>query len=283
MAPIYKKYICVKSLTLSDRSVWDSAYGAPLAVGNDEKNQYTSLLYFSIPPLPEYAAVENAALNIYAVGKNQNGRKVAMAIRPFDDQLYPSEGRQYTDQPYVCEISCRGGWNSIDISELVGRWYQHGNHTLSIELYVQEPLQLPVKIIGRGPLYELSPKIDIVFSAPEKEEVYAPPVECLCHTVDIAQMCREFFFSGETFTPPIDVQRIIQGSFFIDNCMDEDLEATAQVSADGCRWVDDAEVTVKKGNTGVLVAKYYGKYYRLRLHTENAGRAAIRFIMQEHR
>ena len=116
-----------------------------------------------------------------------------------------------------------------------------------------------------------------------EEERYPSPLECDCHAVDVAQICREFCINDETFTPPIDVQRIIQGSFFIENCGEESLQATAQVSGDGRSWVDDAQVTVTQGDTGILVAKYYGKYYRLRLNTQGTGRAAIRFIMQEHR
>ncbi len=76
------------------------------------------------------------------------------------------------------------------------------------------------------------------------------------------------------------VERMKQGTFFVSNTGEEELTATVETSFDAVHWAYDTHKTVKPGETQAIVAKYYGKYHRMTLSAEAAGKVLVEFVGQ---
>jgi hypothetical protein len=101
--------------------------------------------------------------------------------------------------------------------------------------------------------------------------------------IDVKEKHWTLNFKQTGISPIINVESIIQGTFFIENIGESPLLATVEVSSDSIHWVEDSSKTIEKEETKSLVAKYYGKYYRLLLTSSCTGIAKIRFIYQVYR
>lgn len=102
-------------------------------------------------------------------------------------------------------------------------------------------------------------------------------------TVGILEKSWSVRFFCESVIPPVEVSFLREGSYFIENGGCAPLCAVLECSADACSWARGGELRVPFGCAGVLVAKYYGKYYRLHLFCTGPGTAEIRFIAQVYR
>lgn len=87
-----------------------------------------------------------------------------------------------------------------------------------------------------------------------------------------------FIKKDETVSRRVD--RMREGTFFISNTGTEPMLATVETSPDASHWAHDTQKKVGTGETQAIVAKYYGRYYRLVLTADDAGEAFVEFIGQ---
>ena len=76
------------------------------------------------------------------------------------------------------------------------------------------------------------------------------------------------------------VDRMREGTFFVTNGGEDDLTVTVETSFDAARWAHDTQKNIAPGETQAIVAKFYGRYYRLTLTVAGAGKATVEFIGQ---
>jgi hypothetical protein len=87
-------------------------------------------------------------------------------------------------------------------------------------------------------------------------------------------------FTGADASVQRRVDRMRQGTFFVSNDGDRDLAAVVETGFDGERWAPDTQKRVPPGETLALVAKYYGRFYRVTLTADGAGKVRVAFIGQ---
>ena len=123
--------------------------------------------------------------------------------------------------------------------------------------------------------YEFIPKLEIHISQLSHNNFQG--------ILDVIEKCWDLEFYSVKYSPPINVERIIQGTFFVDNVGNNDIEAAVEVSSDLCNWIEDVKIEVNVNKSEVLIAKYYAKYYRVRFNCSKYGCVKLRFIYQVYK
>ncbi|MDD3225244.1 MAG: DNRLRE domain-containing protein [Clostridium sp.] len=271
---------CIKSMTITNLEPQSNVESPTLIVGYDGENVYRSYLYFDMISIPEEAVVNFAVLQIYLkkISMHHVTTFYIQALEDKFDKISTFENQPKCNDKKV-EFKIKNdahGLISINLTSLFYNWNNNSTSNKGIIIKSQEDVKSQIAFVSNFTAhYEDIPKLYINYSLPS----------CRLNEKYIAVIEKKFIlkFFKETFSPIINVERIIQGTFFIHNIGNDLIKAIVEVSVDSIQWVKDAETVIKVNSTNTLVAKYYGKYYRIRLKCNNKAKVDAKFIYQIHR
>ena len=114
-------------------------------------------------------------------------------------------------------------------------------------------------------------------------DIFAP-ISCGCCAggsgVRVESQAWDIEFEREDSSVMRRVDRIKEGTFFVTNNGEDDMLTTVETSFDASCWAHDTQKSIEPGKTQAIVAKFYGRYYRLILTAPGVGKASVEFIGQ---
>ncbi|WP_190285264.1 DNRLRE domain-containing protein [Clostridium sp. JN-1] len=273
------QFSCSRSLTITDLYPNRNFQKGVLNAGFYEGNLYKSYIYFDLSNLCENFIVNSAVLRLYLKKHISYGKKSNLYIYPLKESF--NKCTAFTNQPGISnefvKFSARD-YNrplDIDITSLFNS--NNINYILNngILLKCDEDKNSLVSFYSNlTDNCKIVPKIFLDYSCDEcsqNKKKY----------VDVKKKSWLLNFSNEVVTQPVNVERLIQGTFFINNLSSNTLKARVEVSFDLNRWIKDQEVDIAQNSNGVLVAQYYGRYYRIVVNSpDNNGKVEIKFVYQ---
>ncbi|MEY7998987.1 DNRLRE domain-containing protein [Clostridium sp. Mt-5] len=281
MSYVKTQIMCMKSLTVTDFKSKGNIEDDILKVGFDGKNIYRSYMYFNIDNIPKNQFVDFVYLYVYLSKIDTEHSKTTFYIQPLQEDF--DKYTTFENQPQYCnrQIKFEVNRNSnalmrVDMTHIFNEW--NSGHIKNKGIIIKSGEKK--KSLGNFASsliydYEFIPKLMI--GIPELNHNYFQGI------VDIIEKhCKLEFYKIKS-SPPISVERIIQGTFFIDNIGNTEVKAIVEVSCDLCNWIKDEGVIVNANSSEILIAKYYGKYYRVRFECLEYASVNLKFIYQVYR
>ncbi|KAA8669665.1 DNRLRE domain-containing protein [Clostridium sp. HV4-5-A1G] len=282
MSYIRVQSICVRSLTITDFKPKSNVINDTLKIGFDGKNIYRSYMYFNIDNIPKDEFVNSAYLYIYLNKIDTEHSRTVFYIQPlqedFDKYTTFEKQPQYYNRQAKFEINKNfHGPVRVEITDIFNEWNSGYMKNKGIIMKSNERKKSLGSFTSNSICdYEFIPKL--IISIPELNHHNNSS-----ETVNVMEKSWNLEFRRIRCSPPINVERIIQGTFFIDNIGNGEVKAAVEVSCDLCSWIKDDEIIVDSNSSGILVAKYYGKYYRVKLQCLEQGTVRVNFIYQAYR
>lgn len=274
--------LCTKSLTVTDLYPDGNIQDDTLKVGFDGKNIYRSYLYFDIGNILENSIINFVILRIFIKKIVTCHTPITLYVQALKDEF--NKCTTFNNQPEYNKIQIKinvnsdlRGWldinitnlfcNCSDISENKGIIIRSNDWEKSLINFASNLTCNPAII----------PRLYMDYS-------------CIHHKsndkyINVIEKYWELEISAntETYSPAVNVERIIQGTFFVYNTGSTDVLGTVQVSVDSINWVNDWQDNINANSSNVLIAQYYGKYYRLKLESSAPVVVQIKFIYQIYR
>lgn len=281
MSDLKTNIICNKSLTVTN--LCDKNINEDLIItGFDGKNIYKSYLYFDLESIEQKnITVKSCTLRLYLQSAKSCLPYIKLWIKPIEESFtkyttFQNQPKCYNTNVIIKIKNSFPKWIDININKIFFAWQREfiKNHGLAI---VTEENKKSIMSICSclNSDRELVPKLCIKYS----------PINCDSNKncIDIIEKYWELNFCYNSSTPIINVESIIEGSFFIHNCSSNAIKSIAKVSGDGFHWITDNEKTINPYSTKIQVLKYYAKYYRIYLVSSGAGKVNIKFIYQSYK
>lgn len=274
------KITCEKNLTSLNLCRPSIGLNQKVIIGPKSKCTARSFLYFDIKSLevPEDAIIHYAVLKIYMKNLETDdpvSRIFAVPlINNFGKDTTFNEASEFSGYKAAVNVHRNfKGWLDIDVSEILGSWIDGTLENNGMALLSEEYAQSTSNILSDwASNHKLKPYLLFCYSFNCRPQVQKQ--------IEVVEFCNEFKFIEEAFTPPVNIERLKIGTFFVTNMGDTALTVTLETSANRCDWVKDCAKVICNGGTEAIVGKFYGKYYRLKLATESLGQAEVQFIAQ---
>ena len=279
----HMKIVCSRSLTISELKPNNNFQTDILKVGAFKGKLYTSYIYFDLDNLPMNAQINYGVLRMYLRNQISRSTSNVLCVYPLKEDF--SEMTTFNNQPEyrkehtkLAISNCASGWIDINVTSMLIRWNENLMDNKGLILQGDKDRNKNSPLSFYSPLvvnYELMPIMCISYKCFKEQSNKK--------VIDVKEKHWTLDFKQTGISPIINVKNIIQGTFFIENVGENPLLSTIEVSSDSIHWVEDSYKTIDKEETKSLVAKYYGKYYRLRLASTCTGIAKVRFIYQVYR
>ena len=238
-------------------------------VGNRGTNTYKGLLYVDTGEFPVDSILSSARLKIFVQQAKTDSQDYTLYFRPllYDCGTFgiPEPDNQQ-DQISVLVEKDHCGWLDIDLLGIAKNWCGKAskNYGLLISTDKSE------SVITFSNSLE-NPEMILKISGEESFED---------NDIQIVQKLWKFKFYKTEISPPVNISRMKQATFFITNKGGNSIAVNVETSADLFHWVKDSRKVITDKNTAVLVGKYYGRFYRLRFFSIGSGEAEVNFIGQ---
>lgn len=275
-------FVANRTLTISSEYPDSNKNIETIECGFDGKNIYRSYIYFDLSPLPYNAFITSAKMQLFlledylkCLSKNIY---VYMLQEDFGDYTTYNQQPRYSINYIKTNISYKNfGVIEIPITNFVIKWTNGEVINKGLLIRCEENKKSLVEFgSSKNTTYNYIPKLYLNFTQPTNQ------CEILHKLIEVKELEFNFYFSDFVQTPAIDVSKLIVGSFFIQNTGIKEIDVWVEVSFDGLNWVKDTNKKVGFSSTEVLIAKYYGKYYRIVINTNGAATAKIKFIYQTY-
>lgn len=273
------QFSCSRSLILTNLHPDRNFKKSILDVGFYNGDLYQSYLYFKSDDSYENYMIISAILRLYVKKQISNGMTNILYIYPLEQKF--NRFTTFNNMPEVSNefiefnIHDCDKWLDIDITSL----FDNNDNILKNGMLLKSNGDANSLVRFYSNLvsnYKIVPKLFL--------EYYTENNFNDGRYVEVRKRVFILDFEGEEVTQPINVERMIQGTFFINNLSTSDLNAKIEVSFDLSTWVGEQEVNVSANSNDVLVAQYYGKYYRVVLSSPgNTASVEIKFIYQVYK
>jgi hypothetical protein len=273
--------ICNKNLTVTDLHPQENFEKSTIKCGFDGKNIYRSYMYFDISNVVEDSSVKSIILKLYLKKIVTSHMSSTLYIQTLEEEF--GKNTTFENQPQYgnSKIKTRidrdsEGWINLNVRSLFQGSNKNLKNNYGIILSTDENKESLLSFSSNlDNNYLFFPKLIVSFSNvnSRRNEGY----------IEVIEKNWIFKFKKCIKSEAINVQRIIEGSFFVDNVGNEHVLATVEVSADSVHWVVDVEKYIDVCSTEILVAKYYGKYYRITLNCCDIGKVNIKFVCQVYK
>lgn len=272
------QFPCSKSLTITDLYPNKNFEKSVLDIGFYDGKLYKSYIYFNLSDLHEDFVVNSAILRVYLKRHISYGKSNTLYIYPLEQNF--NKSTTFDNQPTISNEFVKfttrdyNKWMDIDITTL----FSHNtNQILSNGMLLKcdkDKNSLVSFYSNLSDNSKFSPKLCLDYSYSEYENSGKRYIE-------VKKKSWLLNFYNEEITQPVNVERIIQGTFFINNLGSNTLNARVEVSFDSINWVKDQDIDVTQNSIKVLVAQYYGGYYRIVVNSpDNNGEVEIKFVYQ---
>lgn len=275
-------FVASRSLTVSSEYPEGNINDEKIKCGFDGQNIFRSYIFFDLSPLPYNAFVTSAKLQLFLIEDyfKYSSKNLYFYMLQEDFGEYTTYNKQpkYNINYIKTNISYKNfGVIEIPITSFVLKWTNGEVINKGLLVRCEENKKSLVEFgSSKNRIYNYIPKLYINFIQPTNQ------CEILHKLVDVKELEYNLYFSDYAQTPAIDVSKLIVGSFFIENTGMREIDAWVEVSFDGVNWIKDTNKKISINSCEILVAKYYGKYYRVILSTNGVSGAKIKFIYQAY-
>ena len=279
---------CVKCYTLIKCGFEKRLIPGMLQAGAAGHQARTACAYFNLGSRA-CAEPESACLRIFVNAGRVCGSRETVCIQP----ILPCGAPLTVKERASFEVA-RGfcGWKKADVLPLITAIRRElGCAPFGLALSVAAPSLI---MISAEPatcprlLLDWSCALDgchVLPGCPCSEAVdICAPVSCGCCAdgsgMRLESQVWHIEFEGEDSSVMRRVDRIKEGTFFVTNTGEAELLTTVETGFDSSRWAHDTQKNVAPGETQAIVAKFFGRYYRLTLSAPGTGKATVEFIGQ---
>jgi hypothetical protein len=269
---------CTNSLSISESDGKIEAADEFLMAGDNCQEKWEGFLYFDLSMIPSDVMINSAVLKIYIQKSEILGNKSTIYFQPL---LIDYSKRGIFESEYNCpcppvKIAVNTGfqgWLAINILDITKQWHHKSIKNYGLLIHTECGSKSLFTFNGRADYSSITQPqllIGIINKCPM-------PIR---RSIEVYEEFWSFNFFGTELSPPICVEQMKQGSFYILNKGPGEIRAFIETSADLVHWVKDAGIVIIENETNVLVAKYYSKFYRIRLVSTGFSKATVRFIEQ---
>lgn len=274
-----KSISCSKSLTITTLYPNSNISGTDILIGYNGGNIFRSYLYFDLSGIPFDSTINFAILKLNVQNYISPYNSIALNIYPLVDE-FSQTNTTYNNQPSYYSLKVETNYNfndvlEIDIKNIVSYWVNDGIKNNGILIKSDEIKQS--LIICTSALSSNQTAI------PQLVVNYTPNGGSKETFVTVLEQNLSLEFNQHATSPAINIMRIIQGTFFLYNDSSLPVTATIEVSADSEHWKEEQSTIIDAYDTTVLVAQYYGKFYRLKFESTSYSKIYINFIYQNYK
>ncbi|AGY76734.1 DNRLRE domain-containing protein [Clostridium autoethanogenum] len=268
--------VCKKCITITNSNSKNDVEDNELKVGFTGKNTYRTYMYFNINDISENIVVDSAELEIYLNKINIPHSKTNFYVYPLKEDFDLDTSFENQPEYYEKQVKFELNKNShgiihVDITHIFDQWHDNSIKNKGLVLKSREKHRTLASFSSNlSPNYEGAPKLVVCYSKINHDQ----------KIVDVVEKHWELKIFNTALSPTVNVERIINGTFFIENNSDVEIKAVVEVSVDSKHWIEDTEVVVGANKSQVLIAKYYGKYYRVKFNCSGFASAKLNFICQ---
>lgn len=270
---------CTKCLTITDLNSKSHTEDNNLKIGFNGRNIYRSYMYFNIDDVSKNIVIDSVELEIYLNKINTSHSKIEFYIHALEDEFntdttFKNQPKYYKKQIKFNVNKNFQGSSHINITDMFYEWRSNHIKNNGIIIKSNEKRKALANVSSNLDCdYECIPKLTVYFSNINRDE----------RIMDVVEKYWTLKFYKVAFSEPVNVERIINGTFFIDNMGSTEIKAAVEVSANLEHWVEDNELIVNANSSQVLIAKYYGKYYRVRFNCLGYASVKLRFICEVYK
>jgi hypothetical protein len=276
---------CTRHLTISDLYPKTNMQEDCACSGFNGKNLFRSFLHFDIEDISADAAVSRAVLRIYIRRLITPNRKSELLVLPllseFDNRTGFLNQPEYMGAVAALEV-CRNyaGWLDFDLTQICRGWVAGEPHNHGVMLMSDENTVSIFDIFALEQCnYMLMPHLIVYYTSQGQGR---RPRAVKTSPLEVRERCWNLNFKGSEMLSPINVERMKEGTFFVKNEGAQTIKAIVETGADPQDFAEDTCYDVLPGKTAAVVAKFYGKYYRLTLLCADRTCAKVRFIGQDY-
>ena len=268
--------VCKKCITITNSNSKNDVEDNELKVGFTGKNTYRTYMYFNINDISENIVVDSAELEIYLNKINIPHSKTNFYVHPLKEDFDLNTSFENQPEYYEKQVKFELNKNSheiihVDITHMFDGWHDNSIKNNGLVLKSGEKHRALANFSSNSnPNYEGAPKLVICSSKINHDQ----------KIVDVVEKHWELKIFNTARSPIVNVERIINGTFFIENTSGVEIKAVVEVSVDSKHWIEDTGVVVGANKSQVLIAKYYGKYYRVKFNCSGFASAKLNFICQ---
>lgn len=239
-------------------------------VGHSSKKIFIGFIYIDLGELPLDTVLDSAKLRIFVKKAEIEKQSDTLYFQPLIRDLRTFGIIQSINQQDELSISIPKdyyGWLEIDMSYIVENWCKKTSKNYGLIIRIEK--------LSKS-------RITFSNSLKEREMVLEMSEECLQaeNEVQIIQKFWKFTFYRTEISPPINISLIKQSTFFVTNQGKRHVGVSIETSTDLFHWVTDSRKVVEVDDTIAIVAKYYGKYYRIKFYSNGYGKVKVIFIGQ---
>jgi hypothetical protein len=243
----------------------------------DLDRQYRTAYIFFEEGCADAVKLRSACLYVFVQRVQTLCRHIAVCIMP----VLPCGAPMPVDTRAAFEVK-RGycGWISVDVLPLLKTVEEElDGAPFGLVLSVDAPAFIVFSAAS-----DLRPRLVLdeaescgcLLPCAEATDICAPA----CPDMRVESQTWEIAFADTDSSVIRRVDRLKQGTFFITNDGKSDLTASVETGFDGENWATDTQKQVLPGETQAVVAKYYGRFYRVTLAASGTGKARVAFIGQ---
>ncbi|MDF2504126.1 DNRLRE domain-containing protein [Clostridium sp.] len=275
--------LCTKSLTVTDLCSEGNIEDDNLQVGFDGKNIYRSYMYFDIDKIIENSMINFVILRIFIKKISTCHTPITLYVQTLKDEF--NKFTTFDNQPKYDKVQIKikidsdlRGWLDIDITNLFFNCSDSSENKGIIIRSAECEKSLITFASNLACNPAIIPKLYMDYSCMPRNK---SSEKC----IDVLEKHFVLVCPQQTTSEAINVERIIQGTFFIYNAGPgpDPVTVITETSVDLIHWVIDNQTIVNVNSSDVLFNGYYGKYYRIRLECVNPSTVDIRFIYQVYK
>jgi hypothetical protein len=272
---------CTKSLSLTEFDCEIKATDEFLLAGRSSNDTYRGFLYFDLSVIPYDIIINSCVLKIYIQKSNICGKKSNICFQPLfcdysNSAIVQSEKDQQRPPISLIINADFHGWLAINVLDIIKNWYNKSLKNYGLLIFADENPKSLFTLKGMRGFNDTNDIMEPNLTIGYVNNCSALPKK----NISVYEQLWKFKFYEKEISPPINVELIKQGTFYIDNYGCDNITAMIEISADLCHWLIDNEIVINQNRTSVLVAKYYSKFYRIRLVSTGTSEAVVRFIGQ---
>jgi hypothetical protein len=250
-----------------------------ILIAGDYKNDiYKGFLYFNLSMIPSNVFINYAVLKIYIQRSEINARKAEICLQPlfcdYSNTATAQSEENLSYPPIKLKINPEfQGLLAINILDIAKGWQSNALKNYGLFIFVEKNLKSLFTLTGATGLSNIAdPSLTIGF-ARTGQDIFK-------NNINAFEQTWKFRFCETELSPPICVELMKQGIFYINNNGCNIITAVVEISADLTHWVKDAETVIKENKTNILSARYFGKFNRIRLCSSGLADAQVKFIGQ---
>jgi hypothetical protein len=271
-------------LTISDRYADSNISNNRILTGFDGINLFRSFLSFNIEDIPANANVSYAILRLYVNRLVARDKKTCLYIIPLKSRF--DGNTTFINQPQFAEATAAlevgryfSGWIDFNITNTFYSWIRGSVQNKGVLLKSEEN-KISLFDISGIPQYNgaFKPHLIICCAFPGCDPVHRIVKSSI---LNVIEQNWEFSFQGIQFSPAVSSERVNEATFFVTNKGTQSVKASVETSADEINWAAGAERIVEAEKTAALAVKFYGKYYRVRLESDQNTLVEIKYISQD--